>query len=72
MTDKSLLKICELFYASHYFPLSCFAKDGNLLKCFTPYDNFKKVFELNAKHIVIDINPSIFVSCAGLYGIIKR
>lgn len=71
MTDKNLFKTCELFYASHYFPLACFDNDGTLIKHYCSYDNFKNVFEHNIGQYHADINPSIFTSYAGLYGAIK-
>lgn len=72
MTDKKLLKSCELFYASHYFPLAVFDSKGKLIKSYSSYEKFSQVFDSNSDNALsVDTNPSIISGFSGLFGIIK-
>lgn len=71
MTKKSLLKICELTYSSHLLPIICFDKNINIIGFNCPYRGYEKVFKHIAKKVTDDINPSIVIGYAGLYGAIK-
>lgn len=69
MNNKFLIKTCELFYASHYFPIACFDNNENVLKSFAAFENFDKVFSCNLKK-ASSANPDIIYGVTGLYGLI--
>lgn len=71
MTIASVLKTCELLYASQNLPIICLGKNGNTLGCYCSYPGYEKVFQCVAKNVVGETNPSLITAYAGLYGTIK-
>lgn len=72
MNNKTLVKICELFYASHYFPIACFDSNEQLLSCFSSNSNFNFIFSYSLNDSVLQtINPDIIYAVTGLYGVIS-
>ena len=66
MTNRSLKKLCELFYAAHYYPLACFKKDGTLDEAFCAFAPFADVFRYHFGRIEEDRNPAILSGSVGI------
>lgn len=72
MNKIQTVKICETFYASHYYPIACFDDKSNLLGCFATLNGCEKLFDRVAKQNANEgKNPKIVYDIAGLYGCIK-
>jgi AraC-like DNA-binding protein len=72
MTNKSLLKLCELFYAAQDYPVCCFSADGALLETFCTYPSFDRVFTAQVRKLAdTEENPALLPDGACLYGAIR-
>lgn len=71
MTQKEILKTCELLYSSYNLPILCFDDNGNILGYNCAYRGYEKIFRNIAKKATSEINPFLVTGYAGLYGVIK-
>ncbi len=72
MTNQYLQKLCSLFYATHYYPLAIFDKDGRTRCVLCVYEPFSDIFEHNYKKLHSDGDfPTLVQSSVGLYGAIR-
>ena len=72
MTNQYLQKLCSLFYATHYYPLAIFDKDGRTCCVLCVYEPFSDIFEHNYKKLHSDGDfPTLVQSSVGLYGAIR-
>jgi hypothetical protein len=72
MTNKSLLKLCELFYAAQDYPVCCFGADGALMEAFCTFPSFDRVFTAQIQKLAdTPENPALLPDGACLYGAIR-
>lgn len=70
MTEKAILKTCELLLATHHLPIACFKRDGKLLKLCCPYPGYEAVFA----SLFSQVGPekvTMLSDRAGIYGAIR-
>lgn len=71
MTQKIILKTCELLYSSYNLPILCFDDKHNVIGYNCAYRGYEKIFRNIAQKVTGGINPSLVMGQAGLYGAIK-
>lgn len=71
MTQKTILKTCELLYSSYNLPILCFDDKHNVIGYNCAYREYEKIFRNIAQRVTGEINPSLVMGQAGLYGAIK-
>ncbi len=71
MTEKKILKTCELLYATHYLPIAVFSRGGTLKKVFCSYPSYDKVFIGIYDKMKNDGQIELIYGHAGLYGAVN-
>lgn len=71
MKQDTLLKTCELLYSSYNLPILCFDDNGEIIGYNCAYRGYEQVFRNITKKATSEINPSLVMAHAGLYGAIK-
>ncbi len=71
MTEKTIIKTCELLYAAHYLPIAVFSGKGRLKKTLCSYPGYDKVFSGIYEKIKGNEPVELIYGHAGLYGAIK-
>lgn len=73
ITEKKITDFCELFYAAHYLPISCFATNNISICSFSPFESPISLYRSVLPALLnSEINPAVFFSADfGSYGIIR-